>query len=429
MKQKVLTQISLASLFLCLLYGTSAFATDGYFSNGVGIRYKSMAGAGIAWYLSPMAGANNPATMVFYGNGYDLNFSLFNPNRQYTVTGNPSFVAGTFGLAPGTVESDANIFVIPSVGANWMLNENMSIGINIFGNGGMNTTYNHPTFGFQTTGINLSQLFIAPSFAVKFGGQHSLGLSPIIAYQSFEANGLLAFGAFSSDATNLSNNGSSTSFGFGARLGYMGEFTDFLSFGVSIQSPIKMGKFEKYSGLFAEGGDFDIPMNWTAGIGLTFGKIGIALDFKQIFYSKVKSINNALLPNLQQSGLGSDDGAGFGWQDVSSFKFGLAYEINEGMTFRAGYSYNSQPIPKSEVLFNILAPGVVQHHLTLGLSKSINKNSELSFSLMRALPGSVKGDNPLEFPGRQSIEISMDQWEFGVGFTFGLNKTSGTDTD
>jgi long-chain fatty acid transport protein len=43
--------------------------------------------------------------MVFLGQRYDLGIEVFNPNRQFSVTGSPSGFPGTFGLAPGTVES------------------------------------------------------------------------------------------------------------------------------------------------------------------------------------------------------------------------------------------------------------------------------------------------------------------------------------
>ncbi|MDQ7052527.1 MAG: hypothetical protein Q9P14_06415 [candidate division KSB1 bacterium] len=77
-------------LFLAIEHG---HATNGYFSHGYGIRYKGMAGAGVALYLSPMAAATNPGSMAFVGKGYQVSLALFNPNRQYTVAGNPSRVS------------------------------------------------------------------------------------------------------------------------------------------------------------------------------------------------------------------------------------------------------------------------------------------------------------------------------------------------
>ena len=41
-------------------------------------------------------------------------------------------------------------------------------------------------------------------------------------------------------------------------------------------------------------------------------------------YSEINSIANPLLPNLGQSQLGTDDGAGFGWEDMDVSKIGVA---------------------------------------------------------------------------------------------------------
>lgn len=421
-------QLTLTLLFLMGLMICQVKATDGYFSNGVGIKYRAMAGAGAGLHLSPMAAATNPGAMSFVGKALDINLSIFNPNRKFSVTGNPTFRHGTFGLAPGTVESGKNIFVIPTIGANWMLNDNMSFGVMVYGNGGMDTSYDSPVFGFQTTGIDLIQMFVAPTFSMKFAEKHSLGISPILGYQVFEANGVLAFGTFSSDANNISNNGDNSTTGFGVKVGYLGKFTDFLSVGASIQSPIKMGTFEKYGGLFAEGGDFDIPMNWTVGVALQFDKFGLALDLKQIMYSQVNSIGNPMLPNLQQAGLGTENGAGFGWQDMTVVKVGVHYALKEDLTLRAGFSTGNQPIPESEVLFNVLAPGVVENHISFGVSKDLPNGKELNFFVTHALENTVSGPNPLEFPGIQTIALTMNQWEFGVGFTFGKGARSKEET-
>ncbi len=125
-----------------------------------------------------------------------------------------------------------------------------------------------------------------------------------------------------------------------------------------------------------------------------------------------------MLPNLQQAPLGSKGAAGFGWDDMTVYKIGAQISITPGWTWRAGFSFGDQPIPESEVMFNILAPGVIEQHLTFGLTKSVGENKELNFVIMRAFSHSVKEDNPLEAPGQQTIELKMDQWEFGVGLTF-----------
>ena len=400
---------------------TPALATDGYFSHGYGTQSKAMAGAGVALGLNSLAPATNPAAMVFVGSRYDVGMALFNPNREFSVSGQPSGYPGTFGLAPGTVQSGSKAFPVPSLGANWRLGENGTFGVAAFGNGGMNTDYAAPVFGFAPAGVDMSQMFLAPTYAHKIAGKHALGLSLIGAYQRFEARGLQAFAAFSSHPGNLTDKDHANSFGVGARLGYLGNLLPWLSVGASYQTRIHMSDFEKYSGLFAEEGGFDIPATWTAGIAVKpVDRLTVAFDVQQIYYSKVRSVGNDFLPNLAVAPLGTDQGAGFGWHDMTVYKGGLRLTTGPDWTWLAGYSYARGPIRDNEVLINILAPGVMEQHLTAGVSRLLGKGKLLNFSVMRALPKTVSGPNNLEAPGQQTIDLRMDQWEFDLSFSFGF---------
>ncbi|MBK8596442.1 MAG: outer membrane protein transport protein [Holophagales bacterium] len=407
------------TLIVCLAAGSAA-ATDGYFSLGYGTAYKGMAGAGQALHLSTLASATNPATIAFV-KGYDLGVALFAPNREYSVSGSPSGYPGTFGLAPGTYESHSTGFVMPSLAGAWHLSDQFHLGVAVYGNGGMNTNYPNAVFGQSPTGINLMQAFVAPSLAWEFANHQSIGVSPIFGWQSFEAKGLGAFAMFSSNPAKLTNNGADTSTGFGARLGYHGKFGDYFGVGASYQTKIAMGEFEEYAGLFAEQGGFDIPANWSVGISVFPSKsVSIAVDVQQIYYSDIASIGNPLLPNLMQAPLGADIGAGFGWEDVTAVKLGVQWEVSPAWTLRAGYAHCNNPVPESEVLFNILAPGVIENHATIGVSTLLSPKSKIHFALMRAFSSSVEGANPLEAPGQQKIKLTMDQWEAELGFSFGF---------
>ena len=398
-----------------------ANATDGYFANGYGTNYKAMGGAGVALSLGTQAPATNPAAMAFLGQRYDVGVELFNPNRQFSVTGSPSGYPGTFGLAPGTVESGSRYFPMPSIGANWKIGENATFGISAYGNGGMNTNYAAAVFGVNPAGVDLSQMFLAPTYARKLGPRHSVGLSAILAYQRFEAKGLQGFGPFSSDSSNLTNNDHANSYGAGVRVGYLGELTDWLSLGASYQSRISMTKFDKYSGLFADKGGFDIPQTFTGGVAVKpVDKLTVALDVQWINYESVTSVGNDFLPNLALSPLGTTNGAGFGWHDMTIYKAGLQYEASRDWVLRAGYSYGRQPIRDNEVLINILAPGVIEHHVTAGLTRAVKKGQALNLAIVRAIPQSVSGPNNLEAPNQQTIELKMDQWEFDVSYSFGF---------
>ena len=410
-----------ATVVMCALLISAAFASNGYFSHGYGTQYKSMAGAGVGLALNSLAPATNPAGIASVGARIDVGASYFNPNRSYNVTGNPSGYPDTFGLAPGKVESGSSSFIVPSAGVSLSLPGNSAIGLAVYGNGGMNTDYESPTFGFNPTGVNLMQLFVGATYAKKVMDKHSIGVTGLLAWQSFEAKGLAAFGMFSSDAANLSDNDASTATGFGVRIGYLGEILPILSVDASYQPKINMGEFDEYAGLFADQGDFDVPANWTIGVALKATPIlTIAADMQKIMYSEINSIANPMLPNLQTAQMGAEGGAGFGWQDMTVYKIGAQLSLIPGLTLRAGYSMTDQPIPAETVMFNILAPGVVEKHATFGVTKSILPTIILHLAIMRAMSNSVSGANPLEAPGQQTIELEMDQWDAEVGLSFSL---------
>lgn len=140
-------------------------------------------------------------------------------------------------------------------------------------------------------------------------------------------------------------------------------------------------------------------------------------DYQEIDYSGVNAVGHAMLPNLMQQPLGQQGSAGFGWQDISVYKFGVKFEPKGDWTWRLGYSKGDQPIPESEVMFNILAPGVIEEHITAGFSTAYGP-SLLHVSVMYALENTVRGSNPMEAPGAQQIELTMDQWELELGYSF-----------
>ena len=410
------------AVLLALAMVSPAQATNGYFTHGYGAISKALAGAGVAMPQDTLASATNPAGMVVVGKRYDAGLAVFSPDRSYTVTGNPSGFPGTFGLTPGKVESDSNYFYIPHFGGNWRLGENMTLGVTVYAHGGMNTDYPTATFyAGEPTGVNLEQLMVGIPWAVRFADKHSIGIMPIIAYQTFEAKGVGSFAPFSSDPAKLSNNGKSTSIGYGAKIGYLGQFTEKFSFGISYQTEISADKFDDYAGLFAEQGRFNIPPSLTAGIAIkATPALSILADYQDIYYSEVKSVSNPFLPNLQTARLGDNEGAGFGWQDMSVWKFGLQYDPESSWVWRFGYSFGDQPIPESEVLFNILAPGVMEDHFTFGFTRQFGESSGLNFALMYAPEVEVTGPNPLEVPGLQDITLAMSQWDIEISYSWGF---------
>ena len=338
----------------------------------------------------------------------------FTPDRGATITGSP----GANGAYDG---NDTKSFLIPEFGYNRMLNPSLSFGVAVFGNGGMNTDYKTNPFtafgGSGPAGVDLMQLFIAPTLAWK-SGNHSFGASLNLAYQRFKAEGIQGFAGFSASPGNVSNRGYDDSTGFGVRVGWTGQLSPAVTLGATYQTKTKMSEFDKYSGLFANQGDFDIPENYGVGIAVkATPTLTVAADVQQINYSDVPAVGNPVNSLFTGSLLGSTNGPGFGWQDATVYKFGLAWEMKPGTTLRAGYVMLDQPIPANQTFFNILAPGVVEDHLTLGLTLQMSKVSELSFMYMHAFEKKVNGSGsiPGGFGGGEA-NLRMSQNSFGVAY-------------
>lgn len=73
----------------------------------------------------------------------------------------------------------------------------------------------------------------------------------------------------------------------------LGKLNDQVSIGAAYSPKISMSKFSKYAGLFAGGGDFDIPENYTLGATLqATSSVLLALDYQRINYSGVAAVGN-----------------------------------------------------------------------------------------------------------------------------------------
>lgn len=390
--------VSMAAVGLML--SPLAQATDGYFPTGYGAKNEAMGGAGIALPMDSIAAANNPAGMVMVGDHMDVGLIWFKPNRSAEVTGNclnpPTCTATINGTYDGNGKSN---FFIPSFGYNKMINADTSVGVSVFGNGGMNTQYDTNPLtnigGSGAMGINLEQLFIAPTWSKKYSATNAVGVALNLAYQRFSATGLQPFDTTTNGNStapgSVTNNGTDTATGYGIRLGWTGEVKPNVTLGATYQSKTKMGKFGKYSGLFAEQGGFDIPSNYGIGVALkATPTTTVAFDVQRTNYADVASVDNALVLPTK---LGASTGAGFGWQNITAFKLGVSHAYNSAFTIRAGLNHCDQPIPNSQTFFNVLAPGVVQNHLSLGGTWQLANKSEVTVAYVHAFKQTVNGSS------------------------------------
>jgi long-chain fatty acid transport protein len=403
-----------------------ASATEGYFSKGFGAVQQGLAGTGVANTSDAMSLALNPAGLVNAGHQFQGGISLFMPYRGYNAT-------GTAFIAPGNVNSNGNIFAIPNLAYARPIDAVSAWGIAMFGNGGMNTSYapmarnplvcgpGNGVFCGGKAGVDLMQAFITVGYARRMGNV-SFGIAPIIALQRFSARGLGAFAGFSSDPLNLTNKGNDYSAGIGLRGGVQMAVTNSIRLGLAVQTPIWMSPFSSYRGLFAERGDFDIPANVTAGVSVDLTPaFTVTLDYKHIWYRGVASVSNL---STNMAPLGTPNGPGFGWKNVNVLGVGLEWRASDALTLRAGYAYNNNPVRSGDMVFNILAPGVVKHHITAGLSYKFTKNLSLDLAGIYVPETKIAGPEilptpfgPFAVPGSR-IELKMHQYQVTAGLTY-----------
>jgi long-chain fatty acid transport protein len=116
--------------------------------------------------------------------------------------------------------------------------------------------------------------------------------------------------------------------------------------------------------------------------------------------------------------LGCSTCRGFGWSSVDVFKLGFEYQYNSNLVLRAGYNHTDNPIQSRDVTFNMIAPGVVQDHLTLGFTYAVSKDSELTMAYMHAFKNSVSGPSLFNtwLGGSAVDKIEMSQNSLGIAY-------------
>jgi len=429
-KWRKLISANLAALALAAASTGAHATTAGYFVLGSGAREQSLAGAGSANPTDALTIADNPAGLVFVGRQFNGDISLFSPTRGYDAY-------GTYLTAPGSVSSYRNEFVLPALGYSQPLNGDSSIGFGMVANGGMDTNYNsgvwNPSCAYfhlpqqgvfcnGRAGVDLIQALIYAGYAQRFGNL-SVGIAPVLGIQSFAAYGLNTFAAFglSSDPLNVSNHSPSYAVGGGVRAGLLYQFSPALSVAVQGSTPIWSTNFKDYTGLFAGGGQFDIPGSIGAGVSYkVLPTLAVMVDWKHIFYSGVPAINNQMAP-IYPGSLGTSNGPGFGWKDVDSIAVGFEWNYTDHLTLRAGYAYNTQPITSANVMLNIVAPGVVTSHITGGFTYTVNHNNAIDFAVMYAPRVYVSGQEYLPGLGYNpysNISIYLEELQVTLGYTY-----------
>ncbi|CCJ05770.1 OmpP1/FadL family transporter [Methylocystis sp. SC2] len=391
-----------------------SFGADGYFLTGYGPRQRALGGAGVADSRDPMAMSINPAGIVGLEREFQIGIAASLPERGYSTIGQPAV------LAPGDVRSGRPIFPVPNAGYVHPIDADSAWGVANYGNGGLNTAYDFghfkppvkagpggaitvsPSFGGVLgggwAGLDLQQSFMSATYARRFG-PITVGFAPTLAIQMFNAQGLKILSPYSSNMYNFSDMAYDWSVGGGFRVGVEWRATNELRFGLAGATPMFMSKLQKYRGLIADQGSFDIPATLIAGVAYdVLPNVTLMADWRHIFYSATTA-GNASFP-IWYGSFGSSGGAGFDWRDTDSASFGAEWRTESKLTLRVGYHYSTLLMRERSATLAALAPLVGAHAVTGGFGYQLTKNSSIDFAALYDFKNSVSYYENAPFVGR-----------------------------
>ena len=85
---------------------------------------------------------------------------------------------------------------------------------------------------------------------------------------------------------------------------------------------------------------------------------------------------------------------------------------------RGGYNHSGVPFDSSQTFFNLLAPAVVQHHLTAGATLALGNGKEVNLAYQHAFQNTVNGANSIA-PAFGGGEANLTMYQNAIGLSFG----------
>ncbi len=432
------SRIFVLCLGLLALISTSApVRGQGIIVPSAGPINSSMAGASTAAPVDFGASYWNPAVIsALEDQEFLLGSALALPSIHMQSSLPADSVLGQFppNNRFGEARSDSGVAPGLATGFSFRLSEGspLTLGLGVFGlvGGGVNFPGSAGTpilsprippayFGVGPIYSNLSMLSIAPMASLQLTDNLAVGGGPIITsgVPSFNpaffapnprlTDGLANFPA----ATNAR-----TYWGAGFQVGLFYELNQNWNMGFSYKSPVWQEKWDfnaATSNLVGRriGIQASLPEMFSWGVAYKgLPKTLIDLDLRYIDYA-----------NTSLFGTRVSDG-GLGWKSVFAVALGGQYQATDRLTFRAGYLYNTNPIPAPVTLFNVQAPGIIQNTLSLGASFLVTEHVTLSMAWMHGFRNAIEGPI-LQIPG-SSVRLDAQSDIFWMGFNvrFGGSK-------
>lgn len=399
---------------------------QGLTSSGAGALNRAMAGAstaapldaGGALYWNPAAISGLRQNELLVGD------ELLYPTIHVTSTTSGALFPGAAGS--GTTLSNNGLNSIPAIAlvyrpqpdSPWTL----GIGIFAFAGGGVNfagdpnnpilAPKNLPTsFGVGPIYSNMSVLQQSLAVSGQLTDRLAIGFGPTIDYSTVSFDP--AFFATPTATGFPAATHSRPFWGAGYQAGLFYRLNDDIDLGFSYKSPQWMETW-KFNSKDAAGNALSpeitatLPRIVSWGIGYHgLKRTTIATDLRYMNYRDTSLFGQPL------------SAGGLGWQDVFAVATGVQFRASQAVSLQAGYLYNTNPIPAPLTLFNVQAPGIIQHTVSFGATYQISSNLSSSLTYIHGFQNAIVGP-VAELPGAAvKLDAAYDSLAIALNLRFG----------
>jgi long-chain fatty acid transport protein len=207
----------------------------------------------------------------------------------------------------------------------------------------------------------------------------------------------------------------------GFQVGLFYELNDDWNLGFSYKSPIWQERwgFNQATATGAPnriGVQASLPEIFTWGVAYKgFERTLIDLDLRYLDYRNTDLFGTPAPPK----------GTGMGWSSVFAVAVGGQYQATDRLTLRAGYLFNTDPVPGGRTLLNLELPAITEHMLALGGSFQVTDDITFSVAWTHQFRNTMSG-TVFQFPGASIREdVQIDSLVAGLNVRFGGKRKAG----
>jgi hypothetical protein len=271
-----------------------------------------------------------------------------------------------------------------------------------------------PGFGFE-------RQLLAPGIVHQVSETQVLGVSAVLAYQSYNTTNL-GLRTFQADMPSFLQTTDfspyqESGYGTGVRLAVRSEVVPGMAIDAGFQSRIDMEEFANYRGVYSQPADLDIPARASVGLALqASNRSWLNFSVERVLYSDVSAFPSRLLPDRFLSLLGDSTSPAFSWDDLTVYSVGWSWSNGEDTELYLDFSSRSQPNPSSRALSTALGSDLADNAMVLGYRKRTGDTSRFNFNAAYAPAEYVFGGSVLGITTEnldQNLEVeAFWTWDF-----------------